>query len=75
MSNYLNISNLCLFFIVYYEFFGLRKQFDLEISGFSNDNRRYKGYFYKDDLKEALDLVFKPMGYDYKLDGQQVVVK
>ncbi len=24
MSNYLNISNLCLFFIVYYEFFGLR---------------------------------------------------
>ncbi len=23
MSNYLNISNLCLFFIVYYEFFGL----------------------------------------------------
>ena len=53
----------------------LRKQFDLEISGFSNDNRLYKGYFYKDDLKEALDLVFKPMGYDYKLDGQQVVVK
>ncbi len=25
MSNYLNISNLCLFFIVYYEFFGLMK--------------------------------------------------
>ncbi len=25
MSNYLNISNLCLFFIVYYEFFGLTK--------------------------------------------------
>ncbi len=25
MSNYLNISNLCLFFIVYYEFFGLSK--------------------------------------------------
>ncbi len=24
MSNYLNISNLCLFFIVYYEFFGLK---------------------------------------------------
>ena len=23
LSNYLNISNLCLFFIVYYEFFGL----------------------------------------------------
>ena len=25
LSNYLNISNLCLFFIVYYEFFGLRE--------------------------------------------------
>ncbi len=25
MSNYLNISNLCLFFIVYYEFFGLNQ--------------------------------------------------
>ena len=25
MSNYLNISNLCLLFIVYYEFFGLRE--------------------------------------------------
>ncbi len=28
MSNYLNISNLCLFFIVYYEFFGLKHQLE-----------------------------------------------
>ncbi len=35
MSNYLNISNLCLFFIVYYEFFGLRRD-DGHFSGSYN---------------------------------------
>lgn len=53
----------------------LSKQFDLEIVGLPADNRLYKGYFYKDSLTEALDLVFKPMGYDYRLEGRRVVIK
>ncbi len=40
MSNYLNISNLCLFFIVYYEFFGLTGlKGDLWVKYSSGDQR------------------------------------
>ena len=53
----------------------LTRQFDLEIVGLPDDGRLYKGYFYKDNLTEALDLVFKPMGYDYRLEGRKVVIK
>ncbi len=35
MSNYLNISNLCLFFIVYYEFFGLNTSYAITLGIFA----------------------------------------
>lgn len=53
----------------------LSRQFDLNVVGLPVDTRLYKGYFYKDNLIEALDLVFKPMGYDYRLEGRKVVIK
>ena len=51
------------------------RQFGIEVTSLPNEERMYKGYFYKDNLEEALDLIFKPMGYDYKLEGQRVIIK
>jgi len=53
----------------------MQKQFGIEVQGIENDTRLYKGYFYKDDLVGSLELVFRPMGYDYKLEGNIVTLK
>ncbi|MDA0194701.1 MAG: FecR domain-containing protein, partial [Bacteroidetes bacterium] len=53
----------------------LQRQFGIDVVGLRDDHRIYRGYFYKDNLTEALDLVFKPMGYDYKINGDVVTLK
>ena len=53
----------------------LERQFGLQVSGADRDERLYKGYFYKDNINRALELVFKPMGYDYTLEDQVVTIK
>ena len=53
----------------------LERQFNLQIAGYESDSRLYKGYFYKDDVNEALKLVFEPMGYRYKVEGSRVTIE
>lgn len=54
----------------------LERQFEIEIS-LSPDisDRIYNGYFNKENLTEALQLVFVPMGLQFQLDEKQVTVK
>lgn len=67
----------------YYELTSLQKvidemerQFGIEINVFTDISQRfYSGYFSNSDLKEALQLVFVPMGLTYVMDESKVTVK
>ncbi|MEQ9426776.1 MAG: FecR domain-containing protein [Cyclobacteriaceae bacterium] len=52
----------------------LERQFDISIIGL-DDERTYQGYFYKDDLEGSLQMVLRPMGYDYRIEGKNVMIK
>ncbi|MFY0593863.1 FecR family protein [Roseivirga sp.] len=53
----------------------LERQFAIEIEVDRDvDQNIYSGYFSKTDLKEALQLVFTPMGMQFKIDGNKVNV-
>ncbi|OEK06230.1 FecR family protein [Roseivirga misakiensis] len=53
----------------------LERQFAIEIEIDRDvDQNFYSGYFSKSDLKEALQLVFTPMGMQFKIDGKKVNV-
>lgn len=67
----------------YYELTALQKvidemerQFGIEIIVSTDVSQRfYSGYFSNSDLKEALQLVFVPMGLTYVMDENQVTVQ
>lgn len=54
----------------------LERQFEIEIEVKSEIGQRfYSGFFSKTNMKEALQLVFVPMGLSIQTDGNQVIVE
>ena len=52
----------------------LERQFDIEVIFSPESNRIYTGYFNTHSLEEALDMVFTPMGFTYKIEKNKTVL-
>ncbi|KYG81113.1 FecR family protein [Roseivirga ehrenbergii] len=54
----------------------MERQFDIKIRVKTNiEERYYSGFFSRTNLKEALQLVFVPMGLDFEINNKEVTVQ
>ncbi len=52
----------------------LERQFDVKITATVNQHELFTGYFYNQNLSEALQMVCQPMGYQFEVNGKNVKV-
>jgi transmembrane sensor len=55
----------------------LSRQFDIKITttGFTPENRNYTGFFKRNNLIRALDLICIPMGFTYQISSDSIAVR
>jgi ferric-dicitrate binding protein FerR (iron transport regulator) len=53
----------------------IERQFDVQIGGDTIMNRQYTGYFNKKDMNQALQNVCLPMGLNFKIINDTVIIK